>query len=502
MIVIPSPDVLRSAILAYFAAYFSARDLGTASYFGQWARTLAEALLGIYQSIRDAETGVIPSSATASARLTEFAVLFGLPDGSGVAGNYGRLIAVAASGGAAPFVYSGSGGLPFTLSAGQVLTAADGVTQFQTTADVTWAAAGTVTGGAIVAITKGTVGNLSTGVSLSLVSPPAGVSNSVALSTGLTGGLDLESDSAVLARILSRLQNPPKGGTAHDWDTWAEGIPGIAIARCYPIRNGTGTVDVVLLAAPGTGTTTGQARAATSGFIAAVQSAFDTFRLVCVAGRRALAPYQPAGAATAIVVRPIPSTPANAFQFDSTTGGPYTVSDYNATTRLLTFSGACAGLNTAVNTNHQTPRIQVIATGAELPQESTVTAYNNGTHVATIDKAFPVSPANGDSIYASGPMVAPIAAAILAQVNSLGPSRASGFADPTDSWNDTLRVAQLERAVLDAVDANGNALAVDLNATPTIDGGTSNKQAADDGTNAPQLLYVKTTSSGGIRVIP
>ena len=67
----------------------------------------------------------------------------------------------------------------------------------------------------------------------------------------MTGGVDLESDAALLARLLFRLRNPPHGGAAHDYYIWATEVAGISAAYVYSNRRGLGTTDVIILAAGG-----------------------------------------------------------------------------------------------------------------------------------------------------------------------------------------------------------------------------------------------------------
>lgn len=67
-----------------------------------------------------------------------------------------------------------------------------------------------------------------TGMTLELVSPPAGVvASGVLVHPGLTGGADVESDPALLVRLLGRLGNPPQGGARSDYDTWARSTTGV-----------------------------------------------------------------------------------------------------------------------------------------------------------------------------------------------------------------------------------------------------------------------------------
>jgi hypothetical protein len=57
-----------------------------------------------------------------------------------------------------------------------------------------------------------------------------------------------ETDAELLARLLSLLRLPPAGGNKNDYEQWALSIDHVAAAWCFPIAQGPGTVDVVIMA--------------------------------------------------------------------------------------------------------------------------------------------------------------------------------------------------------------------------------------------------------------
>lgn len=57
-----------------------------------------------------------------------------------------------------------------------------------------------------------------------------------------------ETDAAYLARLLDYIRRPPAGGNRSDYVKWALEITNVAAAYCYPLAQGLGTVDVVILA--------------------------------------------------------------------------------------------------------------------------------------------------------------------------------------------------------------------------------------------------------------
>ena len=59
-----------------------------------------------------------------------------------------------------------------------------------------------------------------------------------------------ESQSDYVTRLLAYLQQPPAGGNAPDYITWAEEVVGVKSAYCVPMGQGYGTVDIVIVADP------------------------------------------------------------------------------------------------------------------------------------------------------------------------------------------------------------------------------------------------------------
>ena len=177
-------------------------------------------------------------------------MLGGLPDG----GTYGRLAAQAArNGGATAY---GTGGV--VVATGAQLTDPSATTTVKLRTGFTMPGGGSQ---AIIidAVTTGTSGNLPAGTVLRWSSPPPGLQATVTLTTAISGGRDAESDVDLALRLVRRLQNPPKGGTAADIREWAESaedsdgaLVGVLRSYQYPLRDGVGGVDVVALLA-GTG---------------------------------------------------------------------------------------------------------------------------------------------------------------------------------------------------------------------------------------------------------
>lgn len=114
---------------------------------------------------------------------------------------------------------------------------------YETTADIVL---GTGPSAAPVqALDPGMAGNLDVGDALSVVGTIPGV-DATAIVVSMYGGVDTENDDDLRARILHRIQNPPMGGAAADYVTWALSVPGVTRAWAAP-EQGVGTITVRFL---------------------------------------------------------------------------------------------------------------------------------------------------------------------------------------------------------------------------------------------------------------
>jgi uncharacterized phage protein gp47/JayE len=99
---------------------------------------------------------------------------------------------------------------------------------------------------AVRALTTGAAGNLPSGTELAFTTPISGVSSVTVVD--LRGGTDRETDTALRARVLERIRQPPMGGDAEDYVAWALAIPFVTRAWCAPHEMGVGTVTVRFMA--------------------------------------------------------------------------------------------------------------------------------------------------------------------------------------------------------------------------------------------------------------
>ncbi|CAI8805184.1 Baseplate_J domain-containing protein [Pseudomonas sp. IT-P74] len=99
----------------------------------------------------------------------------------------------------------------------------------------------------VLALEAGEAGNFGTGLPIFLLSPIAGVQSTATTATKLEGGVDVESDERLLARLLARIQQPPHGGAKSDYELWALEVSGVTRVWVYPLQMGAGTVTVLFV---------------------------------------------------------------------------------------------------------------------------------------------------------------------------------------------------------------------------------------------------------------
>ena len=91
-------------------------------------------------------------------------------------------------------------------------------------------------------------GNGAISVTVSVVSPLAGVVSQAAVSTAIAAGADAESDEGLRARLLDRIQSPSRGGAESDYLFWARSAH-VDVTRRWvrPLAAGLGTVTVYFM---------------------------------------------------------------------------------------------------------------------------------------------------------------------------------------------------------------------------------------------------------------
>lgn len=141
-----------------------------------------------------------------------------------------------------------TGNITLTGTSGSVVPSGTSLVRSNGLAYVTTAEATLAGGTATVAVQASTTGADTVapeGETLNFVSPIVGVNSTATVAVGaLVGAADIESDSALRARVLARIKDPPHGGAAFDYETWALEVAGVTRAWVYPLELGPGTVTV------------------------------------------------------------------------------------------------------------------------------------------------------------------------------------------------------------------------------------------------------------------
>lgn len=444
----------RTQIVETLQAFVSTRlptiVVTSDSDIGARIEMIAEAVLGLQSNIKSVENDLFPSGDTSTEALEKHA--------EARFGPSARKGATTATGTDAVRAY---GTVGTVLSAGLTLRFTDG-TRYQTTTSGTLSGSSASVDLSVASIDTGAAANRDSGEKLTFESPPSGVQGEADIIAAIDGAQDAESDGALLARILDAYRNPPASGRFSDYRQWANAVAGVASAYVYGPssndtdgRRGIGAVDVAILK-DGSGAN----RIPDATLQQAVSDAIDDAR---PAVARDYAVLLPTAAVQPIDVQ---ITPKTGYGWDWDDGGsPKTVSAYDAPTRRITASGSV--------TSYMAVGDRLVVSG----QLRTVESFPLSNEIV-VTEAFDVAPTGGETIYAGGPLSAPVAAAIQGLFDALGPAR-SDAADPDQDWESALLLAGLYDVVMD-VEGVRNAVLV----TPAAD-----VAATDTGAAVELLVY-------------
>ena len=478
-ITVPTEDEVISLALAFFAD--AHRDpltgrspqLGPRSFLGHEARALAQLVGEVLAAVKSADDDGVPGvyvdaqgvtrTRNSSRALDDWAFVLGLP--SNVA-DFGRNGAQAARGGGA--TAAGTPGL--MVSAGAGLTDGSGQVELVLRTGFAMPALGSV-GVTVDAVTTGAAGNLAAGTPLRWTSPPPGLASTLTLTAPLRDGYDQESDVALALRIVRFMQSAVEGGTASDYRRWAESaedgsgaLVGVARAYVYPLRDGTGSVTIVPVlggsgAARDPGTTK---RAQIQAWVDARRIASDT----AIVQR----PYFNTSTEQLVVAVRVVEAPAFPFDWIKDPALPVAVVSGTADTdQLVVDQSPLPGALALAVALGKKPRIAFnIPTYSAVPIVAAVVAVATDTPTAgqatlTLDRKLPVNALSLAEVLPASDVTTPVALAVLAYTDSVGPSRASGFAAAGDYWVDRLTVAGIAAAALSARDPATGAACVAWN---------------------------------------
>lgn len=498
----PTLDELRASSAAAFRTRFPGKAHDRDSFFGKQSRALAMQMLGFMRKLVAAARDQVPGYDNSYTGAATWGERVGIPSNNPNS-RYGPNVAKPASGGVG--TASGSPGSP--IADGTSLVDGTGQTFFQTSGLVTIGAGGTVSV-SLIAVTAGVAGNIEPPAVLQFVTPPAGVAAQVPLTTGLGGGRDAEEKDSITERTLTTLRRPRRGGSAADFRRWCEnyltpqGIAGGLVARSfeYPLRGGVGTVHSVIV-----GGGNEKERLLSAQTAADVQAYVELVRTATARHRTLLPDMSGPGLVISTAVLP---NPARKYQFDtaafflnvvSVPDSTHIVVDQNIATAIS--PPGLVQLRAAIDGGKK-PRLQIQSQNQVLPIIVRATAYTNAANSTVTLEAAPSAAIVGtDKVRAGSDVVIPIAIALRALVNSLGPSRQSGYADAFDGWTDTLGIGAIEGTAIAVTDPNDSRSKLITNISSTTINGIDADVIARDvlvgGT--PQLLYL---ANGGIVILP
>lgn len=246
------------------------------------ARTFGGAFAGLYGYLDFLARQMMPDTAEA-AYLARWASIWGIPRKAALP----ALVTATATGANGSTVYAGA-----------ELQRVDGAL-YTVTATATIDAGVAVL--ALAAVDAGAASDIAVGTVLTFTSPVGGVAAQVTVSALTAAGSDEEGDPALLARLLDRIQQPPRGGTTSDYEQWALAQPGVTRAWAYAQWMGLGTVGLTFVM-------DGRSNILPlTGDVAAVQTALDELRPVTAE----LFVFAPSPAPVDFVLRLSPDTPAS-----------------------------------------------------------------------------------------------------------------------------------------------------------------------------------------------
>lgn len=497
------------------------------AFAGELAGAQAQITQSIGGDVDQAGRDAVPSSESSEQGLTNWSIAIGLSNG---AGGYGPRGATFAQGYSAPL----TGRATTSYLAGQQATAAGVTLRLRDPKTIpgttgtsqipaTWDADPSAPGSA------GTAGNLPAGTVLTLVAPPPTSDSTITLQSGpAVAGQGAEQPAALLLRIQFKMQRPPNGGNGTDYKDWGEnatdaaGNPVVMVelfGYVYPNYYGDGSPLLLLLAAG-----SGIGRLLTPSVLATIATGING--AVTLEGKRpvgtdctVLSGYMPDARQLTYIIRTVPSKTAYAFDWargatayavgsKQTAGLPTWATSVGANVLVTLGSAAPVSLKDAISAQ-ASPRIMVdtrdmgtgLPRGPVIPEQWPCLAYQDALGLTTLALRVP-NVANfdlwtqvGNLVFAGGPIVVPVGAAVLANTDQAGPSRASGLADRAQLWNDTIGVTTLSTAAESTLDADGVTKLVARciaggvkigigGATPSVQDVT----ASDNTINGPEVL--------------
>lgn len=108
-------------------------------------------------------------------------------------------------------------------------------------------AAGASTTVAVKALEAGKAANTLSGATLSLETPITDVGAFTVDASGLSGGVEIETDASLRSRLLNRSRNPPHGGSPPEFVGWAREFPGVTRVFVKRATPSAGSVTILFM---------------------------------------------------------------------------------------------------------------------------------------------------------------------------------------------------------------------------------------------------------------
>jgi len=264
----------------------------------------------------------------------------------------------------------------------------------------------------VVAIAKGAIGNRLSGEVLTFSATPPGLNATATLVKDLVGGEDYEEEAFYKERYLETIRDPPEGGAPKDYVYWAKAVPGVYYAYPFPRRRQLGTVDVMVL---------GKGKVA----LADTTEVFNHIEARRPGDMKDFQIVQPSFWVTDVTISVAVNETRFRWDFHDD-GVGYAIGALNAGAKTITvptLPAAARKVGTRITVNGLEARISAI-TGDDL----------------TVDPWFTLTPMVNDKVRASGDLVGPVRAAILAHFDKMGPARQYW---PYGDWEDVLYRSKL-----------------------------------------------------------
>jgi len=201
-----------------------------------------------------------------------------------------------------------------------------------------------------------------------------------------------ETDAALLARLLEYIRRPPAGGNRYDYIKWATAVDNVAQVWCYPLAQGLGTVDVVILAnetttgseIPSSSARIGITTTASTGKLIDSVAAFTTDHAVAVGD---------------IVENPLRKTRTTVTVVDSATqltldddlflfvNEPYILHSHTGTNTSVSAGKLIDSAGVFDNTTYTIHKGDIVENLTD-SQETTVTAVDSATQISLAEDIF------------------------------------------------------------------------------------------------------------------